>query len=324
MKICIYGAGAIGGLIGTRLAATGQHCLSAVARGATLAALQTHGFRVQSSTGMLCGPVQAEQDPARLGPQDVVVVAVKGGALPGVALNIAPLLGPDTVVLPALNGVPWWFGESLPALRGLELPAVDPGGALSEAIPLKHVLGCVVHASASCPEPGLVQHRLGQGLIIGEPLGGHSERVQTLAAVLREAGFEVTESNRIQQDVWYKLWGNMTMNPVSALTGTTTDQILADPLLRDFCSAAMREAAAIGERLGCPIAQSPEDRHALTLKLGAIKTSMLQDVEAGRGIELDAIVTAVQQLGQVLGEPTPFINALLGMTRVFARQRGLY
>lgn len=324
MKICIYGAGAIGGLIGTRLAATGQHQLSAVARGATLAALKTHGFRMQSASGLISGPVQAAQNPAQLGPQDVVVVAVKGGALPAVALNIAPLLGPDTVVLPALNGVPWWFGESLPTLRGLELPAVDRDGALSKAIPFRHVLGCVVHASASCPESGLVQHRLGQGLIIGEPLGGTSERLSGLAEALRGAGFDVTESPHIQQDVWYKLWGNMTMNPVSALTGTTTDQILADPLLREFCSAAMREAAAIGERLGCPISQSPEDRHAVTLKLGAIKTSMLQDVEAGRGIELDAIVTAVQQLGQVLGEPTPFINALLGMTRVFARQRGLY
>ncbi|TDM06401.1 MAG: 2-dehydropantoate 2-reductase [Ideonella sp. MAG2] len=324
MKICIYGAGAIGGLIGTRLAATGQHDLSAVARGATLAALQTQGFRVQSAAGLISGPVQAEQDPARLGPQDVVVIAVKGGALPNIAMSIAPLLGPDTVVLPALNGVPWWFGESLPALQGLELPAVNPGGTLSEAIALKHVVGCVVHASASCPEPGLVHHRMGQGLIIGEPLGGVSERLQALAAALRGAGFEVTESPRIQQDVWYKLWGNMTMNPISALTGATCDQVLADPLLREFCSAAMREAAVIGERLGCPIAQSPEDRHAVTQKLGAFKTSMLQDVEAGRSIELDAIVTSVQQIGQVLAVPTPFINALLGMTRVFARQRGLY
>lgn len=324
MKICIYGAGAIGGFMGARLAATGQHQLSAVARGATLVALKTHGFRLQTADGLVTGPVQASANTADLGPQDLVVLAVKGGALPAVALTITPLLGPHTVVLPAVNGVPWWFAQSLPALRGLELPAVDPGGALSEAIPLARVLGCVVHASAACPEPGLVQHRLGQGLIMGEPLGGLSERLHTVAAALRGAGFEVTTSERIQQDVWYKLWGNMTMNPVSALTGATTDRILADPLLRDFCSAAMREAAAIGERLGCPIAQSPDDRHALTLKLGAIKTSMLQDVEAGRGIELDAIVTAVQQLGQVLGEPTPFINALLGMTRVFAQQRGLY
>ena len=324
MKICIYGAGAIGGFIGARLASTGQHQLSAVARGATLAALQTQGFRLQTADGLVGGSVHASADPADVGPQDLVVLAVKGGALPAVALTMRPLLGPHTVVLPAVNGVPWWFGQSLPALSGKDLPAVDPGGALSEAIPLEQVLGCVVHASASCPEPGLVHHRLGQGLIVGEPLGGLSQRLHAVADVLRGAGFEVTASERIQQDVWYKLWGNMTMNPVSALTGTTTDQILADPLLRDFCSAAMREAAAIGERLGCPIAQSPEDRHALTLKLGAIKTSMLQDVEAGRGIELDAIVTAVQQLGQVLGEPTPFINALLGMTRVFARQRGLY
>jgi 2-dehydropantoate 2-reductase len=160
--------------------------------------------------------------------------------------------------------------------------------------------------------------------IIGEPAGGRSERVQRLADVLVAAGFEVTHSADVRHDVWYKLWGNMTMNPVSAITGATADRVLADPLVRGFCSAAMREAAAIGERIGCRIGQTPEDRHAITARLGAFRTSMLQDVEAGRPIELDAIVGAVREIGRRVGVETPSIDALLGLTRLFARVRGLY
>jgi 2-dehydropantoate 2-reductase len=186
------------------------------------------------------------------------------------------------------------------------------------------VIGCVVHAASNVPEPGLVQHRMGQGLIVGEPAGGPSERVQRVAALLARAGFEVTPSTDVRRDVWYKLWGNLTMNPVSAITGATMDCLLADPLVRDFCSAAMREAAAVGARIGCAIEQSPEERHAVTAKLGAVKTSMLQDVEAGRAIELDAIVGAVREIGQRVGVATPGIDVLFGLARLFARGRGLY
>jgi 2-dehydropantoate 2-reductase len=186
------------------------------------------------------------------------------------------------------------------------------------------VVGCVVHASTSTPEPGVVLHRMGDGLIIGEPRGGRSERVQAVADLLAHAGFNVTHSADVRHDIWYKLWGNLTMNPVSALTGATIDRLLADPLVRGFCSAAMREAAAIGERIGCAISQSPEDRHAVTARLGAFKTSMLQDVEAGRAIELDAIVGAVHEIGQRLEMPMPSISALLGLTRLFGRVQGLY
>jgi 2-dehydropantoate 2-reductase len=186
------------------------------------------------------------------------------------------------------------------------------------------VVGCVVHASAASTEPGMVRHQQGQGLIVGEPSGGHSERVQRVADLLAGAGLSVTHSANVRYDIWYKLWGNMTMNPVSALTGATIDRVLADPLVRELCSTAMREAATIGARIGCRIDQTPEDRHAITAKLGAFKTSMLQDVEAGRPIELDAIVAAVQEIGQRLSIPTPTIDALLGLTRLFARVRGLY
>ncbi len=324
MKICIVGAGAIGGFIGARLAASNRNDVSALARGSTLDALRAQGWRLRMGDALVGGPARASDRAADLGVQDVVVIAVKGQSLGEVAPGIAPLLGPQTTVLPAMNGVPWWFGAGVPAVGEAPLDSVDPGGRIAEAIPLHHVVGCVVHASTFVAEPGLVQHKMGQGLIIGEPAGGLSERVQALGARLREAGFDTTESVNVRYDIWYKLWGNLTMNPVSALTGATIDRVMADPLVLAFCSEAMREAAHIGERIGCEIAQTPEDRHQVTRKLGAFKTSMLQDVEAGRTIELDAIVGAVHELGQRVGVPTPSIAALLGLTRLFARARGLY
>ena len=325
MKTCIIGAGAIGGFIGTRLAATGQTPVSAIARGATLEALRAHGWRLRQGDALIQAPIAAVSDRAAdLGVQDLVVIAVKGPALSQVAQQLGPLLGPDTVVLPAMNGVPWWFIEGQPELGDAPLDSVDPGGVIRDAIPLRHVLGCVVHASTASPEPGLVQHRMGQGLIIGEPLGGQSARAARVAELLAAAGFDVTHSANVRADIWYKLWGNLTMNPISALTGATIDRVLADPLTRQFCTDAMAEAALIGERIGCHIAQSPEDRHLITAKLGAFKTSMLQDVEAGRPIELDAIVTVVREIGQRVGVPTPQIDVLLGLTRLFARGRGLY
>ena len=204
------------------------------------------------------------------------------------------------------------------------LMSVDPHGAIGAAIPLANVVGCVVHASAATPEPGLVDHKMGRGLIVGEPGGGVSERVRRLAALLTRAGFDVTASENVRLDIWYKLWGNLTMNPVSAITGATIDRLLDDPLVRAFCSAAMREAATIGAAIGCVIEQSPDDRHAVTAKLGAFKTSMLQDVEAQRPIELDALVSVVREIGQRVSVPTPNIDALLGLTRLFGRVRGLY
>ncbi len=324
MKVCIVGAGAIGGWLGTRLALAGQAQVSAIARAATLAALRTHGWRMQTADGLLQAPAQVAEHAAALGAQDLVIIAVKGPALAAVAQGLAPLLGEKTLVLPAMNGVPWWFCQGLPGLGDTPLESVDPGGAVSRAIAFHRVVGCVVHAATSTPEPGLVLHKTGQGLIIGEPAGGRSERVQRVAELLQHAGFEVTHSAQVRQDVWYKLWGNMTMNPVTALTGATVDRVLADPLVRGFCTAAMAEAGDIGSLIGCHIAQTPADRHQITARLGAFKTSMLQDVEAGRAIELDALVGAVQEIGRRVGLATPHIDALLGLTRLFGRVRGLY
>ncbi|MFM2121215.1 MAG: hypothetical protein RL722_2683, partial [Pseudomonadota bacterium] len=247
----------------------------------------------------------------------------KAQALPALAPQLAPLIGPRTLILPAMNGVPWWFCQGRPGFEA-PLASVDPGGAIAAALPLAQVLGGVVHASASSPEPGLVQHKMGLGLLVGEPAGGLSARVDAVVALLAQAGFESRACADVRQDIWYKLWGNLTMNPISAITGATIDLVLADPLTRSFCTDTMAEAACVGALIGCPIAQTPEDRHAITAKLGAFKTSMLQDVEAGRAVELDAIVTAVHEIGQRLGLTLPNVSALLGLARLHARVRGLY
>ncbi|HSW27173.1 MAG TPA: 2-dehydropantoate 2-reductase, partial [Burkholderiaceae bacterium] len=300
MKVCIVGAGAIGGFIGTRLAMTG-HDVGALARGATLDALRNHGWRLRQNGRLRGAPVRASDSTADLGPQDLVVIAVKGQSLPDVAPRIKPLLEPHTLVLPAMNGVPWWFGRGVPALESAPLACVDPGGVVSKAIPFEQMIGCAVYIGASTSEPGLVEHNTGVKLIIGEPTGGESERVQRLGDALKQAGIEIEESADVRRDIWYKLWGNLTMNPLSAITGAPTDRLLADPLVLAFCSAAMREASAVGAKIGCAIDQQPEDRNAMTLKLGSIRPSMLQDVEAGRTLELDAIVSVVHEIAQRVG-----------------------
>jgi 2-dehydropantoate 2-reductase len=326
MRVCIVGAGAIGGFLGTRLAALPDVPVSALARGATLAALQAHGWRLDSGGRAWQAPVaQASDDPIVLGVHDLVVVAVKGQSLSALAPRLAPLIGPSTVILPAMNGVPWWFGLGLPGeAAGMALESVDPGGIIARALPPTQVLGCVVHVAALTPEPGRVTHRMGQGLIVGEPAGGRSERLDAVAGLLRRAGFEVTDDEPIHRALWYKLWGNITMNPVSALTGATADRILADPLVRAFGSAVMTEVAALGARIGCAIDQTPEDRYAVASHLGPFKTSMLQDVEAGRSIELDGIAGAVREIAARLGVATPSLDALFGLTRLMAQTRGLY
>jgi len=323
-RVTIVGAGAIGGWLGVHLAQAG--CIvSALARGETLAALRQHGLRLHQAGELLQARIIASGSAAELGVQDLVVIAVKAPSLASVAAVVEPLIGGHTVVLTAMNGVPWWFFEGFGgALAGTPLQAVDPDARIAQAIPGRHVIGGVVHVSCSVDAPGEIRHHFGTGMILGEPSGHSTERLTALVALLQRSGITATASQQIQKDVWYKLWGNMTVNPVSALTGATTDRILGDPLVRDFISAVMREAKAIGERIGIPIDQQPEDRHAVTLKLGAFKTSMLQDVQASRPVELDALVSAVRELGQLTGVATPFTDALLGLSRLQAQTLGLY
>jgi 2-dehydropantoate 2-reductase len=334
-KITIVGAGAIGGFIGARLALANNATVTAFARGQTLQALNTKGWRLKIDGVQLSAPCYASDRAADLGIQDLVIVAVKGPALPSLAAQLKPLIGPNTLIIAAMNGVPWWFLNELPItasnkyviakLDRSPLQSIDPSGAVSAALPSANALGCVVHASTFTPEPGLVEVKLGNGLIVGDSISGYGlQRVEPYAALLSEAGFTVTKSDQIRYDIWYKLWGNMTVNPISAITGVTADKVIDDPLVSALCAQCMGEAAQIGAALGCPINQTALDRNQVTRKLGAFKTSMLQDVEAGRPIELDSLVGVARELGQRVGIETPYLDALYGLTRLFGVQKGLY
>jgi 2-dehydropantoate 2-reductase len=322
MRICVVGAGAIGGVIAARLAAVEGADVSVLARGATLSAIRDGGLRVSAADGTITARVAASDDGADLGEQDFLVVAVKAQSMAGVASSVGGLLGPETAVLSTLNGVPWWFldGFGGPA-TGHHLDSVDPGGEIASVLPASRVIGGTVHLSASSPAPGEVSWRSGNGLIIGELDGSSSPRLDALASVLRAGGFDVTVSARIRDDVWYKLWGNLTLNPICALTGASTGPALDDDLVREFVSRAMLEARAIGMRIGCSIAQSPQDRHAVTRKLGDFVPSMLQDARAGRPLELDALTGAVRELGALVGVPTPNVDAIHGLTRLWMSAR---
>lgn len=324
MRVGVIGAGAIGGWIGVRLAQRG-HDVSVLARGETLAAIQAHGWRLDIGGETLTAQVGASDDPAALGAQDVIVIALKGPALAAVAPRLAPMIAPETLIVPAMNGVPWWFllggGGELPATA---LASIDADGAIAAALGYDRVIGSVIHASAAAIGPGHIAHKAGNRLILGEPAGGGSARLDRLCALFAEAGFVAERSERIRYEIWYKLWGNMTMNPISAITGATTDRMLDDPLVAGFTLRVMAEAQAIGARIGCPIAERGVDRMAVTRQLGGFKTSMLQDVEAGRPIEIDQLLSAPREIAAKLGVETPALDALTGLTRLFGKERGLY
>ncbi|WP_188751380.1 2-dehydropantoate 2-reductase [Marinobacterium zhoushanense] len=319
MRVCVYGAGAIGGLIAARLSRTGAS-VSVVARGDTLEALQRQGVGIVEGGKTGFHPVHAVAGADQLGVQDLIVVAVKQPALNAVLKQFGPLMDANTRVLLAMNGVPWWFLDGLPdAPSDTVLRCVDPQGDLRRHLPSRQVLGCVVHLSAAIESPGMVRLNSGNRLIIGEPCGEISTVTRAVAELLEAGGFEVELSAGIQRDIWYKLWGNMTMNPVSALTRATTDSMLDDPLVNRFCCNVMQEAAGIGRAIGCGVDQTPEQRNATTRKLGAFKTSMLQDVEAGRALEYEALVGTVYELAGKLGQEVPNISTLYGLIRLLAR-----
>jgi 2-dehydropantoate 2-reductase len=324
MKICLYGAGAIGGLLGVRLAHKGAE-VSVIEVGPTLEAIQKHGLRVQENGEMVSAPVTATSDPSTLGPQDLVIVAVKGPTLKFIAPKIGPLLGPETVIMTAMNGVPWWFFHGFGGeYSRAQLQSVDPGGKIDAQIPADRIIGCVIMLSCRLIEPGVVEHVSGNKLTIGEPDNSISLRVGALGTLLTAAGFNVSVSPSIQKEIWLKLLGNMTHNPISALTGATLDRILDDPFVSDLCIKIMYEAAAVGKKFGCVMTDTPEQRNESTRSLGAFKTSMLQDVEAKKAVELDALVGAVSEIAVKVGVPTPYTDALLGLARVQAQVLGLY
>ena len=322
-KFCIFGAGAIGGLIATFLARSGA-TVSAVARGQTLAALNRDGVRLIINGEMLQASIRVSEDPSELGVQDYVIIAVKVPSLPDIARRIDPLLGPETAVVTAMNGVPWWFFlNARGVLAGHRLRAIDPDGAIGQAIATRRVVGCVVHVAASVDEPGVIRHNSGRQLLVGEPDNQLTPRLARLADWLRRAGFDCRESLDIQRDIWFKLWGNLSMNPISLLTAATSDRIIDDPLVRRLCVSIMEEAARIGAAIGIPVSPSVERMIEMIRALGAHKMSMLQDVEHGKPVEIDALLTVTHDIGLLIGVPTPFIDSVLGLARLRANSMGL-
>ncbi len=326
MKICIYGAGAVGGVMAAWLSRAG-HDVSVVARGANLTAIRAQGLRVRSAASgeTLTVRVAADSDPARLGQQDYVIVAVKAQSLPEVAASIGPMLGADSSVVTAMNGVPWWFFDRLKFGGGkLRLESLDPGGKLSVAMPTARIVGCVIHLAASTPEPGLVSHNMNNKLILGEPGGANTARTSVLAAALAKAGFACTSSPFIEKDFWVKLMGNVSFNPVSALTLATADRMIGDPFVKSYMVSVMREVLAIGRAVGVDADIDPEARIDMARVLGAFKTSMLQDMEAGKALEIDGLLTGTLEVARHAQVPAPFTESLLGLARVRAGSSGQY
>jgi 2-dehydropantoate 2-reductase len=316
MNICVVGAGAIGGWVAAKLAIAGEP-VSVLARGDTLRLVRAEGLRLEENGEEFVANVDAAESAGAIGEQDVLVIAVKAPALPALASELRPLIGADTVIISMLNGVPWWFVEGEP------LTSVDPDGAIAAALPLEQVVGCVVHASCSRAGPARIVVKHADKLILGEPNGGAGERVERLCALFESAGIRCERSGNVRRAIWYKLWGNATINPLSALTRASCDVILADPECRAWMLEGMAELAAIGAAVGCPISESGEDRMAVTARLGAFKTSMLQDVEAGRPIELEALLGAPREIAGRFAIPTPALDRLYGVTKLMAASLGL-
>ena len=324
MKICIFGAGAIGGYLGAKLAQADAE-VSLVARGPHLEAMRTRGLTLIEDGNETTVEVAASDDPAALGPQDYVIITLKAHSVPAVVDRIAPLLGPETCVVSAVNGVPWWYFHGLGGEHeGTRLQTVDPGGRQWDGFGPERALGCVVYPAAEVPEPGVIHHIEGNRFLLGEPDGAKSDRAKALSAVMTEAGLKAPVRGRIRDDIWLKLWGNLSFNPISALTGATLDVLTTDPGVRSVVRQMMVEAQAIGEALGAKFPIDVDRRIEGGKAVGAHRTSMLQDLDSGRPMEIDALVGSVQELGQLTGLPTPAIDTVLALIRLKARTAGLY
>lgn len=321
MKICIVGAGAIGGVLGARLAAAG-HQVSLVARGEHLAAIRAHGLALKDADGERHFDLLAAHDPGEFGRQDAVIVALKAYAIAPMLPRLAPLLGDDTAVVTAINGIPWWyFSRAGGRFEGHAVECLDPHGAMLRALDPKHLVGCVVHAAAEVIAPGVVQHTNGRDFILGEIDGAATQRLDAIAAAFDSAGLRATVSRRIRDDIWTKLIGNTSYNPVAALTGALMDEINANAGLIELIRRMMVEAMQVAEAHGARITVTLEERFALSRKLGRAKISMLQDLEKGRPLEVDAIIAAVCELGRKAGVPTPTIDGVEALIRERVKHR---
>ncbi|ATX66518.1 2-dehydropantoate 2-reductase [Roseinatronobacter bogoriensis] len=324
MKICIFGAGAIGGYMGAKLAKAGAD-VSLVARGPHLAAMRDKGLTLIEGGERFTVPVTASEDPAELGPQDYVIITLKAHSVPPVVDQMQPLIGDGTTIVSGVNGVPWWYFHGLEGpLAETQLESVDPGGAQWRGFGPDRVLGCVVYPAAEVIEPGTIRHIEGNRFSLGEPSGEKSERAMRLSKALNSVGLKAPVRPRIRDEIWVKLWGNLSFNPISALTHATLDVLCTDSGTRAVARAMMVEAQEIAEKLGVKFPIDVDRRIDGGAAVGAHRTSMLQDLDAGRPMEIDALVTAVQELGRLTQTPTPTIDTILALIRLRARSAGLY
>ena len=323
MKICVYGAGAIGGYLGAELALSGAD-VTLIARGPHLAAMKDNGVRLLTDGEERVAHPLCTDDPAEVGPQDYVIVTLKAHSVPAIVDVMQPLLGPDTAVVWAVNGVPWWYFHRLEGpWEDHRLESVDPDGSQWDKIGPERAIGCAVYPAVEVPEPGVIRHIEGNRFTLGEPSGEKTERVERLSKVLIEAGFRAPV-RRIRDEIWLKLWGNLCFNPISALTLETLDVVATDPGTRAVARAMMLEAQAIGEKLGVRFAVDVDKRIDGAAAVGAHRTSMLQDLDKGRPMEIDALVTAVQEMGRLVDEPTPTIDTILALVQQRARAADAY
>jgi 2-dehydropantoate 2-reductase len=323
MKVCIYGAGAIGGYLGVELARAGAE-VSLVARGGHLEAMQTNGVKLLINGEERVARVRATDDPAELGPQDYVIIALKAHSVPSVVEKMRPLLGNDTSVVTAVNGVPYWyFYKHGGALENRTLETIDPAGRQWEVLRPERALGCIVYPATEVVAPGVIQHIYGDKFPLGEPSGEVTPRVKALAELMESAGLRAPVMPNIRDELWLKLWGNLCFNPVSALTHATLDVIAADPGTRAVARGMMLEAQAIAEKLGIRFRVDVERRINGAGAVGAHKTSMLQDLERDRPMEIDPLVSVVQEMGRMLDMPTPTLDTVLALVRQRAAISGL-
>ncbi len=323
MKIAIYGAGAIGGYLGAQLSLAGED-VTLIARGPHLEAMRSRGVRLIIDEEEHVARPTCTDDPAAAGEQDFVFVTLKAHSVPGVVDTMQPLLGEGTAVVWAVNGVPWWYFYALEGpWRDRRIEAVDPGGVQWDGIGPQRAIGCVVYPAAEVAEPGVIRHVEGNRFSLGEPGGEKTDRVRALSKALIGAGLRAPV-RRIRDEIWLKLWGNLSFNPISALTHATLDVVTTDEGTRDVCRRMMLEAQAIGEKLGVRFAVDVDRRIAGGAAVGAHKTSMLQDLERGRPMEIDALVTAVQEMGRLVEVPTPTIDVVLALIQQRGRQAGCY
>ena len=329
MKICVFGAGAIGGLMAAKLAAQrekgGDAEVTVIARGPHLAAMQSKGLTLRSEGQEITVPVRAVASAAEAGPQDYVVVTLKAHSLPSAAQQMQPLLGPETAIVSAVNGIPWWYFHQLPSpWQGRIVESVDPGGVVSRLLPPERAIGCIVYPAAEVPEPGVIEHTYGDRFTLGEPDGSRSARVNALSEALIAAGFKAPVRPKIRDELWVKLWGNMAFNPISALTTATLDVLIADDGQRGIARAMMLEGQAVAEKLGIRFAIDVDKRIAGGAEVGAHKTSMLQDLERGRPMEIDALLGSVVELAELVEVPVPTCRTVLALVRARGRAAGCY